>query len=392
MKPLIVCDDQIPGAHEVFARVGQVSAIPAADMKPRYLRHADGLIVRSVTRVDAALLAGTRVQLVGTVTSGIDHVDVSYLHRKKIGLIAAAGANAEAVAEYVLAALLVISQRLNFNLSKKTVGIIGAGHVGTIVDRKCRVLGMRTILNDPPLARATGDPRYRPQSEVFQADIVTLHVPLTRRGRYATYHMVNHHFLERLKPATVLINTSRGAVLDESTLKQGTTRKAIAALVIDVWPNEPRVPLDLLKRADIATPHIAGYSLEGKLRALAMVYRGFCFHFRIASDPAIENILFPPEKKTIINIAAREPEDAIRSTVLRVYDPRIDDRLLRQIARCPAHQHEGFFEKLRATYRARHEFGHFHVVLKYGTPALKNKLEKLGFFVSSGRWLTKRQG
>lgn len=385
MKPLIVCDEQIPRAREVFARIGQVLLIPAVDMKPRYYRLADGLIVRSVTRVDSALLAGTRVQVVGTVTSGIDHVDVNYLHRKKIGLIAAAGANAEAVAEYVLAALLVISRRIDFNLSKKTVGIIGAGHVGKVVDQKCQALGMRTILNDPPLARASGDPRYRPRSEVSKADIVTLHVPLTKRGRYATYHMVNRRFLERLKPETVLINTSRGAVVDEKALIKFTRRKAIAGLVIDVWPNEPQVPLDLMEIADIATPHIAGYSLEGKLRAVAMVYRGFCFHFQTAEDPVIENSLLQPEKKTTINIAVHDGEEAIRRSVLKVYDPRIDDQQLRQIVRCPVRQRERFFEKLRATYRVRREFGHFQVVLKHGSSALKNKLVKLGFNVSSVR-------
>lgn len=302
---LTIADENMPFAREAFGSLGEVRSLPGRSIGPGDVRGADILAVRSVTRVDERLLSGSRVRFVGTATIGTDHVDTAYLERAGIGFASAPGCNAVSVAEYVVAALLVLARRHRFSLGEKCLGIIGVGNVGSRVLERSRVLGMKVIANDPPLAEKTGDPLYRPLEEVIEgADIITLHVPLTREGAYPTYHMANQRFLDRVKPGAMLFNTSRGAVAGSAALKQALEDGRLAATVLDVWENEPGIDMELMRRTDIATPHIAGYSYDGKIRGTTMIYQAACRHFSL--EPAWDAAgLAPASENSIIHPAGR---------------------------------------------------------------------------------------
>ena len=221
----LVVDEEIPFAGEAFSHLGSVTLLPGRAMTREALRDARALIVRSVTNVDATLLAGTGVQFVGTATTGVEHVDREYLAARNIGFAAALGCNANAVAEYVLTALLVTAHAKRLALDGKTLGIIGAGRIGSLVAAKAPALGMQTLLNDPPLAQTTGDERYRPLSEVLRADFITLHVPLTYDGPDATFYLIGADELAHMTPSAILINTARGEVVDNAALLEALTKR-----------------------------------------------------------------------------------------------------------------------------------------------------------------------
>jgi len=185
---------------------------------------------------------------------------VEYLRERGIGFASAPGSNATSVAEYVVAALLFVGHKHRITLEGRSIGIVGVGNVGGRVAARCRALGMRVVLNDPPLARATGDPSYRRLDEVTQCEFVTFHTPLTLEGPDRTFHLADQAFFDHLRPGTVLLNTSRGAVHESQALKAAMDRGLLRAVVLDVWENEPRIDAELLRRVDLSTPHIAGYS------------------------------------------------------------------------------------------------------------------------------------
>ncbi|MCK4325827.1 4-phosphoerythronate dehydrogenase, partial [bacterium] len=209
----IVADKNIPFVEEAFGKLGEVATLPGRQINSSAVKEADVLLVRTVTRVDERLLKGSRVRFVATATIGLDHVDLDYLKKKGIGFASATGCNANSVAEYIVAALLIFAQRYEFSLSGKTIGVVGVGNVGSRVVEKAGILGMNVLQNDPPLARKTGESRFRPLEELLQkSDILTLHVPLSHEGEDATYHMANEALFEKMKKGGFFINTSRGAV------------------------------------------------------------------------------------------------------------------------------------------------------------------------------------
>ncbi|MBI4419049.1 MAG: 4-phosphoerythronate dehydrogenase, partial [Ignavibacteriales bacterium] len=216
MNSSIVISKNSPGASDAFSTLGSVRELDSSEITAETVRDADTLIVRSETRVDRPLLENSAVRFVGTLTIGTDHVDLKYLKSRNIGFASAPGSNANSVAEYVVAALLTWADKDGIQLREKSIGIVGVGNVGRIVAKYAAVLGMRVILNDPPLARVTGDPRYRPLDELMEADIVTVHVPLTRSGQDATVHLFGTDRIRAMKRGSVLINTSRGAVVDSN--------------------------------------------------------------------------------------------------------------------------------------------------------------------------------
>ena len=353
----IVLDQNIPYAREAFASLGEVRALDGRKIGPGEARDADVLILRSVTTVNAALLRDSRVRFVGTCTIGTDHVDVEALQRLGVAFASAPGSNANSVAEYVVAALLVLARRSGIRLRGRTLGVVGAGNVGNRVARKAAALGLRVILHDPPLRRRTGDDLYRPLDEIFGADFVTLHVPLTDSGPDATRRMVDTRFLGALRRGAALINTSRGPVVDETALADALERGRLAAAVLDVWENEPRIDPTLLARAALATPHIAGYSLDGKAGGTLAVHHALCaFLGRDASwDPA--PLLPPPRRARIrLSLAGREPEDAVGEAVHALYDIECDDGALRQALALGPDARAAHFDRLRRDYPIRREF------------------------------------
>ncbi len=274
--PHFVIDDMIPFAREAFSRIGSVTLLPKHAIARETLRDADALIVRSGINVNAKLLADSPVRFVGTTTTGTDHIDQRYLADRNIGFAAALGCNANAVAEYVLTALLVTAHQHGRALDGATIGIIGVGRIGSLVARKARALGMRPILHDPPLARATGNPQYRPLAETLRADVLTLHVPLTVEGPDPTFHLIGRDELARMASSAMLINTARGAVVDNDALLETLTRHTIGGAVMDVWEGEPVINGNLLQQVILGTPHIAGHSFDGKVNGTVMIYHACC--------------------------------------------------------------------------------------------------------------------
>lgn len=239
------------------------------------LRRAEVLLVRSVTRVDTELLKGTGVRIVGTATSGVDHIDQQALHEAGIRTFSAAGCNARAVAEYTLAALCALSARLGRELSKARAGIIGCGRIGSRVAAWLGILGVSCIRNDPPLAVLPSRVKYASLEETLRADIVSLHVPYTTSGAHPTHHLLGTSQLEQVPAGTILVNTSRGGVIDETALLAHLQRNRLHA-IIDTWQNEPDINRDLVARADLATPHIAGYTRLARERATRILYQQVC--------------------------------------------------------------------------------------------------------------------
>jgi len=378
----IIADENIPFVKEAFGTLGRVTLMPGRRITAGAVRDADILLVRSVTTVDRNLLAGSAVRFVATATIGTDHVDEEYLRAEKIGFAAAPGSNATSVAEYVTAALLVLARDGGWCLKDKSIGIVGVGNVGSRVEKRCRALGMKVLLNDPPLARKTGSKKYLPIERIFKADIVTIHTPLTYEGPDATYQMVNEEFVARMKPGAIFINTARGKIAENRALMRALDGDQLAEVVLDVFEDEPSPMPGLIERAAIATPHIAGYALDGKVRGTEMIYRAACRYFKKKSVWKMETVLpEPPVPLLEIDARGRSNEDVVREAVLAVYDIEGDDNRMRKILEIPQEKRAAFFDELRRNYPVRREFHNTRVVLKNPRVKLKNMLKALEFDV-----------
>ena len=242
----IIADANIPFVAECFSSIGEVKAVGGREITPGVVGDADVLLVRSITKVNEDLLAGSKVRFAATATIGFDHVDIDFLNRKNIGFASAPGSNANSAAEYVIAGLFEASRKCNIRLKGKSIGVIGVGNVGSGVANKCSALGMRIYLNDPPLQRQTGDSKYLPLKELYDCDFITFHTPLTFEGIDKTYHLADESFFKSLKKGCVFINASRGGVVDSKALKTVIQSGRLKAVVLDVWENEPNIDMALL--------------------------------------------------------------------------------------------------------------------------------------------------
>jgi erythronate-4-phosphate dehydrogenase len=365
-RAVILADENIPFACEAFGTLGEVRLKHGRQIAHADLADVDLLIVRSITRVDAGLLAGTRVRFVGTATSGSDHVNTADLERLGIAFRAALGCNANAVAEYMAAAWLTLAKLRGETLAGRRVGVIGVGHAGSRVVKMAQVLGMEPVLNDPPKARETGSNRYRPLHDLYDCDIVTCHTPLTFDGPDPTYRLIGEVFFERLKPGAWFCNAGRGEVVCEAALHQALDEKGLDAAVLDVWDHEPQIDGRLLARVDIGTPHIAGYSLEGKVNGTAMVYRAACAF--LGAEPAWNaEAAVPPragglplrgfgDGDTALARLDRAGIAALADAVSSVCPVLRDDEALRKTVGMSAAERGKAFDLLRKTYPVRREF------------------------------------
>lgn len=373
----IVADQNITEVEAAFGGLGEVIRVPGRTLAREHLRDAEMLLVRSVTRVNAELLDGTPVRFVATATSGVDHVDTDYLRARSIAFADAPGSNAESVAEYVVCAILLRLAAEERTARGLTVGVIGCGHVGSLVARKCEALGMRCILNDPPLRDATGDARYEDIATALQADVVTLHVPLTDAGPYPTRHLIDAARLQRMQPDALIINTARGGVIDEAALVRHLYARSGTNAVIDCWENEPAISRRLLSRAVLATAHIAGYSYDAKLRATEMIYQASCRYLGVG--PSWKATLDPIAGGYMVD--THVDQEALRRAVLACYDVRADDALLRfALTMGPKHM-APYFDGLRRDYRKRREFAALRVTCHRRREGLAAMLAGLGFTV-----------
>lgn len=337
---------------------------------------ADALVVRTRTRCNAALLEGTKVRFIATATIGYDHIDVDFCKSNQIRWTNAEGSNSSSVQQYVGAALFQIARKLNFELARKTIGIVGVGNVGTKVEKLCNVLGMRVLLNDPPRGRREGPSAFVSLDAIVeQADIITLHVPLSYEGEDKTFHLADERFLSRLRPDQILINTSRGEVVDSRPLKAALKEKKLAACVLDVWENEPEIDTGLLDLVDIGTPHIAGYSAEGKANGTAMSVRALSRFFGLGIDNWFpENVPLPNCTKIEVDCENLSQQEILAKLVERTYDIFSDDRRLRKSL--------GTFEQQRADYPLRREFSAYTVKLLNAGDNIRLLTQEIGFNVS----------
>ena len=389
-----------------FSSVGEVKVVEGRQITPEAVRDAEILLVRSVTKVGAELLSGSKVRFVGTATIGFDHIDVGFLRQNNIGFASAPGSNANSAAEYVIAALLEIGQRDDIDLEDKSIGIIGAGNVGGRAAKKASALGMKVYLNDPPLQRyknshrehrehrvnkeldnallrieqLTGKAEFLPIEELFGCDFITLHTPLTFEGIDRTFHLADENFFKSLKERCVFINTSRGGVVDSGALKATIRAGKLRAVVLDVWENEPNIDMELLRMVDIGTPHIAGYSLDGKIAGMIMIYKAACKYFGLEATYDIEDFLPEPTVRQLrINPKSGTEQDVLAGAVQKVYDIRKDDARLRWILERPAEKRGEFFDSLRRNYPVRREFGNTLIVLEEPCKTVVEKLAGIGF-------------
>ena len=378
----IVADENIPYVREAFAEFGEVVTAHGREMDAQTVRDADVLLVRSITKVNAALLDGSRVRFVGTATIGEDHIDKPWLEAQGIGFASAPGSNANSVAEYLTATLLTLAEWREFDPRDKVLGIIGHGNVGTRVEAKARALGMECVLNAPPLERRTGDAKYRPLDELLRrSDIITVHVPLNRAGSDPTYHVLDAAFFEKAKTGCIVVNTARGAVVDGAALREALENGKVGASVLDVWGGEPNIDLNLFANLALGTPHIAGYSFDGKVNGTRQLYEAYCAFSGKTPSWNPRPLLPEPECPEITVNGSGDLMAELRKAVLSVYDIREDDKRLRKIITLPAEERGKYFDRLRKEYPRRREFHNTRVQVNPPNTALANALAGLGFTI-----------
>lgn len=376
----ILADENITSVREHFAALGEVITVPGRSITRDLLADCDALLVRSVTPVDAALLAGTRCRFVASATSGTDHVKAAELAAAGIGFSAAPGCNAISVVDYVFSALAALgsARPADPDWRKLSFGVVGCGQIGRVLVRRLLGLGVDVIVYDPllpathPLASC-----FRGLEEVLARQVVSLHVPLTDAGPHATRHLLGTERLAALRPGTILINAARGSVVSNESLLQRLDTAANLVVVLDVWEQEPALKLPLLERVALGTPHIAGYSHEGKLRGTEQTREALCRFFGLPAP-------LPPgpsdSPQALLSVAAdASAAEQLNSLLLAGYDIRRDDLALRQACREP--DPAAAFDRLRKHYPKRHEYSHFRVSPAGLQAALYPLLRTLGFSV-----------
>lgn len=374
----IIADDKIPFLNGVLDAYADVIYLPGNLITRELVMDADALLIRTRTRCDAALLEGTAVKFIATATIGYDHIDTDYCKSNEITWVNVPGCNSASVQQYITAALLTLAYDNDYVLSEKTLGIIGVGNVGSKVQNAASVLGMKVILNDPPRSRKEGNSGFVSLEEILEtADIITIHVPLNKTGPDKTLHLFDTALVVKMKTGSWLINSSRGEVVETNALKAALTSGKLSGVVLDVWENEPLPDLELLSLAYIATPHIAGYSIDGKAKGTSQVVQALSLYFGLPLHDFYPPLLPEPSlPEIVIEGAGKSSFQIVYQAVLHTY-PIMKDHILLQ--RSPA-----TFEQQRGQYPVRREFPSYTVRLLNGKPKAVEMLLKLGFKVKTG--------
>ena len=376
----IVCSRNMPFVQEAFQTLGEATVFEGRDINADTVRDADLLAIRSTTKVNSALLDGSRVRFVGTATIGTDHLDIDYFEAHNIHWCYSPGCNANSVSEYLTAVLLCLATRHGITLRGKTLGVIGVGNVGSRAVTKGEALGMRVLQNDPPRQRAEGDNETFVSLETLlaESDFVTTHVPMTHDGLDPTYHMADGNVFAAMRPGSVFINAARGAVVNTDALLAAIESGQLAHVALDTWEGEPAIRQDALAAVEIGTPHTAGYSFEGKVTGTVMVYEEACrFLGREPTWTPDELLPSPALPNVTVNAANRPPEEALWEVVRQLYDVEREDAALRG----ESPDMGSHFDALRKHYPTRREFRFTTVDVENGSKQLLNTFEQLGFRV-----------
>jgi len=373
----IIIDDKIPYIRGAFEGVSEVIYLPGTKTTPEVVKDADAIVTRTRTICNEKLLAGSSVKFIATATIGYDHIDTDYCDAAGIKWTNAPGCNSKSVEQYIASTLMVLAERKNIQLKDLCIGVVGVGNVGSKVARICELFGMKVLLNDPPRERAEGSATFVSLKQVMDdADIITLHVPLEMKGEDATFHMGNKEFFTSLKKKPIVINSCRGEVVDTLSIKTALKSNQISGFVCDCWENEPDIDLELLALTAIATPHIAGYSKDGKAIGTQMSVHAISQFFGLGLESWQPSGVEQPENPVFeLDGSELSNQQIISKAVLHTYDIRNDDQDFRKNIEK--------FEQLRGDYPVRREFPAFTIISKNIGKETLEVLKRLGFNVQT---------
>ncbi len=335
----LIIDDACYAYEKIFGDFGNITPMAGRDINANSVKNADVLIVRSRTRVDEKLLAGSCIKFVGSTVAGLDHIDQNYLKDNNIAFFSAQGCNAMAVAEFVISAIVNLADKHSFDYRNKTLGIIGVGNVGSRLAAKAELLGIKTLLNDPPRQDQEDLPHFVDLNSALSADIVSFHTPLSFDGKHPSYQLLNENNFHHISKKTILLNAARGGVIKEEIWQKTSTLENI----IDCWENEPNINQTLQKNAYWATPHIAGHSVDAKFMGSFMVYQALCDFLNITRDEDIKHLINPGSLS--VN------QKNLKDTLTEIYDFQQDTNAIQNLNN---------FETYRRNYPIRYEWHHYH--------------------------------
>jgi erythronate-4-phosphate dehydrogenase len=369
----VIIDNKIPyikGALEPFA---EVIYLPGKDTTPEIVKDADAIITRTRTKCNEQLLKGSLVKIIATATIGYDHIDTQWCEANGIEWTNAPGCNSWSVAQYMMAALHTLAQEKKLELSEMTIGIIGAGNVGSKVARLCSLIGMNILVNDPPRQRSEGNEGFVSLKEIQQkADIITVHTPLTFSGEDKTFHMIDDQFIEKCENDIFFINAARGEIMETQAVLAALKFGKIRETIIDCWENEPEIDLELLDHTFISTPHIAGYSRDGKANGTKMSVRALSQKFNLGIDSwDCKDVELPKNTTLHLNGEAKSDQEIITEAILFTYPIEEDSERLKFYPRT--------FEKQRGDYPVRREFPVFSITFENVNERVLEILKGLGF-------------
>jgi len=369
----IIIDDKIPYIQGALEPYAEVVYLPGSKTTAEVVKDADALITRTRTKCNEALLSGSLVKIIASATIGYDHIDTEYCDRTGIKWTNAPGCNAKSVEQYIASAIMVMAERKSLTLTGKTIGVVGVGNVGSKVARLASILGMRVLLNDPPRARAEGGKGFVGLETILdESDIITLHVPLNQEGIDATWHLADEKLFARMSKRPIFINSCRGEVVETSALKHAVMTGQVSGAVVDCWENEPDIDVELLNMVDLGTPHIAGYSRDGKAKGTEMSVQAVSRFLGLGSKNwKASNVEKPPNPEILIDGTNKTTQQILSEAILATYDICQDDKRLRASV--------ATFEKQRGDYPVRREFPAFTIFGKINNIKVIEKLKKLGF-------------
>lgn len=376
-KMKIIADNKIPFLEGVFEPFVDVEYVQGNQIDNEVVRDADVLIIRTRTICNKKLLEGSSIKFIATATIGYDHIDTDYCSKNGIKWVNAPGCNASAVQQWFATALLNFAQQKQIDLQKRTLGVIGVGNVGKKVVEFAENVGMYVLLNDPPREEKEGSCIFRSIQAIQQeCDIITFHVPLISRGKYKTHHLFNNSFASKLRSQSIIINSSRGEVINETDLLASRRKSITTGLLLDVWEREPDISEELLELSDISTPHIAGYSIEGKARGTAAVVQQVAAFLDLPLDNWLPEVLTSSALfNARINCENKTLQEILCEAMNKTYSVMEDSHALKSNMKG--------FESLRSNYLYRHEPCAWELELEHGSNEIIEALQQLGFSIKS---------
>jgi erythronate-4-phosphate dehydrogenase len=369
----IIIDDKIPYIRGAFEGVAEVVYMPGSKTTPEVVKDADAIVTRTRTSCNEKLLSGSSVKFIATATIGYDHIDTEYCDKAGIKWTNAPGCNSKSVEQYIASTLFVLADRKKLQLKDLCIGVVGVGNVGSKVANICNLLGMKVLLNDPPLERAEGSAAFVSLDKIKnEADIITLHVPLNLKGEDVTYHIGNEDFFSSLRRNPILINSCRGEVIETGAVKNALKKGQLSGFVCDCWENEPDIDLELLGMTELATPHIAGYSKDGKATGTLMSVHAVSEYFGLGlNNWQPIGIELPQHPNIELDGKDMNEQEIISKAILSTYDIRNDDKFLRS--------NPNLFEHLRGDYPTRREFPAFTILASNIEENVIDILRNFGF-------------